>query len=203
MRDLRSREPAFDPIMNPPLHIGLPRALATLGLGSALVLSGCRSKARPGKNDDRGGTRIDVASAKSSAASGATTALPTASGPTSPSAVTSASLANACIVVDENALTGGPVDLEGVLTTGTRGHPNGSSFTFFALALTQPRCVRGFAETEHVSEVQLTSTAAADDAKGFKPFVGKRVHIVGTAFPEHTAWHTRPVIVDVANVSLR
>lgn len=58
--------------------------------------------------------------------------------------------------------------------------------------------VEGLSETKQVTEVQL---APKDDGKDLRRLLNKRVRIRGTAFPEHTAWHVRPVLVDVDSVS--
>src|SRR5262249_1271888 len=99
---------------------------------------------------------------------------------------------NGCIVVHVDTLDGDDVDLDGIARSGTRGHPNGTSFTFFVLELPKRRCVNGLEETTTVDEVQLGGVAI----ESFAPYEGKRVRVLGRAFPEHTAWHARPVLVD-------
>lgn len=106
--------------------------------------------------------------------------------------------ASVCIVVDAKDLTGGPVDLVGTVFTGTRGHPNGSSFDFVALRLAAPSCVKGLEDVKEVDEVHL---APKDDGASLRALASKKVRVTGTAFPEHTAWHVRPVVVDVASVT--
>lgn len=99
-----------------------------------------------------------------------------------------------CIVVDAEDLAGDLVTLEGKVTTVRHSHPNGSSFEAYVLTLPSPRAVCGLDETTSVQEIQL---APMDSDKELRAAVGKRVRITGSAFPEHTAWHIRPVLVQV------
>lgn len=92
-----------------------------------------------------------------------------------------------CIVVGVGT-TPLDVTLEGTIETGKHSHPNGTSFDFYALKLTTPRCVVGLEDAKSVDEVQLTS----DEAKAL---VGKKVRVRGTPMAWMTAWHVRPVLL--------
>ena len=103
-----------------------------------------------------------------------------------------------CIHVDADEAEAGITKLEGTVFSGTHGHPNGKTFTFYALTLPKPTCVTGADGVTTVLEVQLASTV--DPATDVKKWVGKRVRVTGSAFPEQTAWHVRPVIVTVKTI---
>ena len=105
-----------------------------------------------------------------------------------------------CIHVDPDEDKAGVTKLEGTVFSGTHGHPNGKTFTFYALTLPKPTCVTGVDGVATVLEVQLASTS--DPATEVKKWVGKRIRVTGSAFPEQTAWHVRPVIVSVRTVEV-
>jgi hypothetical protein len=92
-----------------------------------------------------------------------------------------------CIVVGVGS-TPLDVTVEGTVLTGKHSHPNGTTFDFYALKLTTPRCVVGLEDAKSVDEVQLTS----DEAKAL---VGKKVRVRGTPMAVMTAWHVRPVLL--------
>jgi hypothetical protein len=96
-----------------------------------------------------------------------------------------------------NDLSGDHVELDGVVESGKRAHPNGSSFTFYTVRLPNPRCVLGSEDVREVTEIQL---APSENVK-LGPLVGRKVHVTGEAFPEHTAWHARPVLVTVTSIT--
>jgi hypothetical protein len=100
--------------------------------------------------------------------------------------------ADDCIAVDEGNLSGSDVTLEGKIASAQHSHPNGSTFTFYTLRLAAPRCVRGSSDTMSIDEVQL---APSSDVIRVETLVGRHVRIKGSAFPWHTAWHVRPVLV--------
>lgn len=134
-------------------------------------------------------------------------ALPAASGAAAPSATpkapptTTALPTDGCIALDADKGTGSDVDLEGKIETGRHGHPNGSSFSFYMLVLAKPQCVRGSDDAPTVKEVQVLSTA--EPAIDFEKWVGKKVHVTGSSFPPETAYHVRPVVVDVKTLEKR
>jgi hypothetical protein len=92
-----------------------------------------------------------------------------------------------CIVVGVGS-TPLDVTLEGTVFTGKHSHPNGTTFDFYALKLTSPRCVVGLEDAKSVEEVQLRS----DEAKAL---VGKKVRVRGSPMAWMTAWHVRPVLL--------
>lgn len=153
----------------------------------ALALVGCKPKSNATP-------AADAAPPASAAASSSLPPPPPTHGtPSAASAPRTPAPPGECIEVDASDLSGGSVDLVGKITEGTRGHPNGTSFDFYLLTLPKPKCVSGLDEVKQVTEVQL----APDDPKQLARLVGKRARITGTAFPEHTAWHTRPVVISV------
>jgi hypothetical protein len=113
-----------------------------------------------------------------------------------PSASSSPPRPTGCIEIDEDRVNGKPVTLLGTVSSGKHSHPNGSSFTFYALALATPRCVLGLDETKTVTEVQIYG----DEGTPLAPYVGKRVRVDGEPFGELTAWHVRPVVVHVTKI---
>jgi hypothetical protein len=98
-----------------------------------------------------------------------------------------------CIHVDEDSIDGDHVELEGVLSSGKHGHPNGMMFDFWVLTLPAPRCVVGISDTPSVTELQLAPDDK--DRATMKKLEGKKVHVTGEAFAWFTAWHVRPVVI--------
>ena len=171
------------------------RPLARLALGAlfAFAASGCpKKKSDPVAPPDPVDAAIGIAPAAPSANLAIGSAVPSAAPSAPPPSITD------CITVDTSDLSGGPVVLEGIVYSGKHGHPNGSMFTFFGMMLVAPRCVVGLDETPTTTDVQLMSM---DDMKSLKKFEGAKVHITGSAFPEHTAWHVRPVVVSVETIT--
>jgi hypothetical protein len=104
--------------------------------------------------------------------------------------------ADACIVIDQDNLTGQATTLEGVIECESRAHPNGSTYGFCFVHLDPPRCVKGMSETESADQVQLVG------ARDFSQMKGQRVRVHGDPFPQHTAWHARPVLITVQTVEV-
>ncbi len=123
---------------------------------------------------------VTIASAPTSSTPAPTTSTPAASPPVT-----------TCIEIDQDNLTGKETSIDGVVTCGEHSHPNGSTFTFCVLRLDQPRCVKGSSTTGSVEDVQLAGET------DFKKLKGQHVRLQGDAFPEHTAWHVRPVLLMV------
>lgn len=83
----------------------------------------------------------------------------------------------------------------GTLDEGAEGNASNELESFFFLELSRPVCA---ADGTSVSEIHVY-----EDAKGvhLKPFLHKRVTIVGGPFAQHTAHHHRPIVVAVAKVA--
>ena len=170
-----------------------PIARAALALAGTLALAGCpKKKSDPVAPADPVDAAITIAPAAPSAAFTLGSAVPSAVPSAPPPSMTD------CIAVDTSDLSGGPVVLEGKVYTAKHSHPNGSMFTFYAMTLVAPRCVTGLDDTKVIADVQLMSM---DDMKVLKKFDGAKVHLTGTAFPEHTAWHVRPVLISVETIT--
>jgi len=123
-------------------------------------------------------------------------AITIASPPSAATATTAAPVATAsppttCIEIDQDNLTGKETSIDGVVTCAEHSHPNGSQFKFCYLQLDAPRCVKGMPEHTSIDEVQL---AGEPD---FLKLAGQRIRARGEPFPEHTAWHVRPVLIMV------
>ncbi len=127
---------------------------------------------------------VTIASPPSAPATASATVTVTAVATASPPVTT-------CIEIDQDNLTGKETSIDGVVACGEHSHPNGSQFKFCYLKLDAPRCVKGMSEHASVDEVQL----AGDP--DFVKLAGQRIRVRGEPFPEHTAWHVRPVLVMV------
>jgi hypothetical protein len=99
--------------------------------------------------------------------------------------------ADACIVIDQDNLTGQTTTLEGVVECESHSHPNGSTYGFCFVQLDTPRCVKGMSEMESADQVQLSGDGDFSQVKG------QRIRVHGDPFPQHTAWHARPVLISV------
>jgi Domain of unknown function (DUF4431) len=99
-----------------------------------------------------------------------------------------------------------PVELEGVLTSGTGHHEAQGDFTYVFLALDQGVCVdpppdggdEDFGNTgtqTPVSRIQI----AGDLSQSELP-TGKRVTVTGKLFGAHTMWHAEDVLIDAGSV---
>ncbi len=117
-------------------------------------------------------------------------AQPTSSAVT-PVVATLPQATTSCIVIDQANLTGEATTLEGTVECGEHSHPNGSTYTFCYVTLSPARCVKGMDEHHTVDEVQLAGEA------DFTKMKGQRIRVRGEPFPEHTAWHARPVLIMV------
>ncbi len=87
--------------------------------------------------------------------------------------------------------------LEGVVDCNQHSHPNGSQFTFCTITLGQPRCVEGSGDEKSTQEVQLAGST------DFTTYKRGRVRVKGEAYPWHTAWHVRPVLITVEAIERR
>ena len=112
------------------------------------------------------------------------------------SASNAAPAADGCIVINEHTQTGEEIDLEGLVGSNKARHPNGSMFTFYFLALGGWRCVQGIVGTSTLPEVQLAPRPHVELAG----LLGHRVRVKGFPFAKTTAWHVRPVVLDVESV---
>ena len=119
---------------------------------------------------------------------------------TSSSAAVPDAAVPACIHVDADEAKAGMTTLEGTVRKSRHSHPNGSSFEFYFLELAKPVCVVGSEELKETKEVQLLSTT---DLRTYEKLDGKKVSVTGTAFPEETAYHVRPVLLDVRSLTKR
>jgi hypothetical protein len=162
-------------------------------LFATLLLVGCRTE-QPYETPalSAGATPTAAGVAAPVASVGSTPASAVSSPAASPPATLGVPGAGDCIVVDQDNLSGSDVTLEGRVAAAQQKHPNGSMFTFYTLQLPATRCVRGAPDAASVTEVQL---APASDGIHLEKLVGRRVRIKGRAFPWHTAWHVRPVLV--------
>jgi len=175
------------------VYAGTMNVRIALLVGGALALAGCpKKKADPVAPADPVDAAITIAPAAPSAAFTMSSAAPSAAPSAPPPSMTD------CITVDTSDQSGGPVVLEGTVYSGKHSHPNGSMFTFYGMNLLAPRCVVGLDETLKTDDVQLMSM---DDMKLLKKFDGAKVHVTGSAFPEHTAWHVRPVLISVETIA--
>jgi hypothetical protein len=99
-----------------------------------------------------------------------------------------------------------PVELEGLLKSGTGHHEAQGDFDYVYLALDKPLCVdapagggdEDFGNTgtdKPVDRIQL-----AGDLVGKELPMGKRVTIKGKLFGAHTMWHAEDVLIDATSV---
>jgi len=88
-------------------------------------------------------------------------------------------------------VTGAKETLEGVVSCAEHSHPNGSHFRFCFITLDQPRCVEGSSDAKSVQEVQLIGNP------DFTALKGQRTRVTGSLSGGLTAWHVRPVLIDV------
>ncbi len=99
-----------------------------------------------------------------------------------------------------------PVEIEGLLQSGTGHHDVQGDFDYVYVALDKPVCVDASANggdedfgntgTEHpVDHIQIAGDLVA---KGLP--VGKRVTLKGKLFGAHTMWHVEDVLIDAASV---
>jgi hypothetical protein len=100
----------------------------------------------------------------------------------------------ALVVALLSAAAGGEVTLTGTVNSVKAEHPNGTSFNALVLAVEKPvesKSDEGTCKTDERKEVQLAGTPLPET------LVGKKVEVTGETFCEHTAWHVRPVLIDV------
>lgn len=94
------------------------------------------------------------------------------------------------------------VNVSGKLGKGKFQHPNGAWVNFWFLKLDTTVSIRADAEDSinvsdaGIKELQLYSNNP-DIQKRFNKSTGKNVHVKGTVFHSHTAWHVRPLVMDV------
>ena len=96
-------------------------------------------------------------------------------------------------------------EISGNLSKGKFQHPNGTWVEFYVLKLVNPASivadgVNGINESEsNVEEIQIYSSSQAI-RKVLSELLGKNVTVKGTIFHAHTAWHVRPLVMDVIEV---
>jgi hypothetical protein len=99
-----------------------------------------------------------------------------------------------------------PVEIEGLLQSGTGHHEVQGGFDYVYVALDKPVCVDapanggdedfGNTGTEHpVDHIQVAGDLVA---KGLP--VGRRVTLKGKLFGAHTMWHVGDVLIDATSV---
>ncbi len=99
-----------------------------------------------------------------------------------------------------------PVELEGVLKTGTGHHEAQGDFSYVYLALDMGICVDApkgggdddFGDTgtdNPVDRIQIAGDASQKELPE-----GKRVKVKGTLFGAHTMWHVEEVLIDAPAV---
>ena len=99
-----------------------------------------------------------------------------------------------------------PVEIEGLLQSGTGHHEAQGDFDYVYLALDKPLCVdapasggdEDFGNTGTDKPVDRIQVAGDLVGKGLPP--GKRVAIKGKLFGAHTMWHVEDVLIDAASV---
>jgi hypothetical protein len=102
-----------------------------------------------------------------------------------------------------------PVELEGVLKSGTGKHDVHGDYAYVFLALDQGICVdppkgggdEDFGDTgteKPVDRIQMAGEASQQELP-----VGKRVLVKGTLFGAHTMWHAEEVLIDASAVEER
>src|SRR6478672_5328224 len=100
-----------------------------------------------------------------------------------------------------------PVEIEGVIKSGTGHHEAQGDFFYTYLELDQPVCVdapkeggdNDFGNTgteKPVGRLQVGGEASQRDL----PADGARVLVKGTLFGAHTMWHVEPVLIDAASL---
>lgn len=104
-------------------------------------------------------------------------------------------LAFACTLATA-AVADDAVTVSGVLASVKSEHPNGSTFTALVMAIDRKIEIKGkpgedSCATEDRNEVQLAGKPLPEK------LVGKKVEVTGSPFCQHTAWHIRPVLIDV------
>jgi hypothetical protein len=87
--------------------------------------------------------------------------------------------------------------IEAVRTT----HPNGTIFTSYILKTDRAIHVEGDATTGSCSTDERMEIQIFGDDVG-PGIVGKSVTVTGSPFCEHTAWHIRPVVLQVRAISI-
>jgi hypothetical protein len=102
-----------------------------------------------------------------------------------------------------------PVEIEGVLKSGTGKHEVHGDYAYVFLALDQGICVdppkgggdEDFGESgteKPVDRIQMAGEASQQELP-----VGKRVLVKGTLFGAHTMWHAEEVLIDASAVEER
>ena len=100
-----------------------------------------------------------------------------------------------------------PVEIEGILKSGTGHHEVQGDFFYSYLVLDQPVCVDApkeggdsdFGTTsleKPTNRIQVGGEASQRDL----PADGERVTVTGTLFGAHTMWHVEPVLIDALSV---
>jgi hypothetical protein len=101
-----------------------------------------------------------------------------------------------------------PVEIEGVIKSGTGHHEAQGDFFYTYLELDQPVCVDtpkeggdsdfGTTGTETpIGRIQVGGEASQSDL----PADGTRVLVKGALFGAHTMWHVEPVLIDAASLA--
>jgi hypothetical protein len=95
-----------------------------------------------------------------------------------------------------------PVELEGVLKSGTGHHEAQGDFAYVFLALDQGICVDAPKDDEFAQSTPepVTKLQVAGEAGQKELPVGKRVKVKGTLFGAHTMWHVEDVLIDASEV---
>ena len=99
-----------------------------------------------------------------------------------------------------------PVELEGLLKSGTGHHDAQGDFEYVFLALDAPLCVDApagaggddFGNTGTEKPVDHIQVAGDLIGKGLP--VGRRVTIKGKLFGAHTMWHAEEVLIDAGSI---
>jgi len=102
-----------------------------------------------------------------------------------------------------------PIELEGVLKSGTGHHEAQGEFSFVYLALEQGICVdapkgRGNDDlNESGTEQPVDRIQIAGDAIMSELPIGEPVMAKGSLFAAHTMWHVEPVLLDATSIELK
>jgi hypothetical protein len=97
------------------------------------------------------------------------------------------------------------VEVSGKLIKGKFQHPNGNWIDFLFLKLDTPAEIIADGKNlinvseRGIKEIQLYSNKSKA-RKILNKKSGKHVHVKGTVFHSHTAWHVRPLVMDVMEI---
>jgi hypothetical protein len=119
--------------------------------------------------------------------------------------VASSAAAQACDA-DVHYTFNEPVEIEGVLKSGSGHHEAQGDFTYTYLVLDKGVCVDaskdggdddfGNTGTDNpVERIQMAGEANQQELP-----IGERVKVKGTLFGAHTMWHVEPVLIDASSV---